>query len=266
MTTPTKHWNFGHTVGIFATLIAVPLFSWLFIWGAHPLLAWFSSFIFIWAFLIIAGHGIIGLWRGMAIDERNVISLSRTQMAIWTVIVLSAYLTGALWNVHVGAENPLAIRIPMEVWGLLGISTVSLVGTPLILSPKKDKEPTPRELKKAAAQLEKEGITHKTYDRTGAVYRNANPSDAEWADIVTGDEVGDAAHLDLSKVQMLFFTVIIAFAYCVAIGYSLIEPGAAGMDHLPEFSTSLLALLGISHGGYLTSKSIPHTVTDQTHK
>ena len=41
--------------------------------------------------LVIAGLGITGVWRGAFIDERNMISLPRFQMLVWTVLVLSAY-------------------------------------------------------------------------------------------------------------------------------------------------------------------------------
>jgi hypothetical protein len=54
----------------------------------------------------------------------------------------------------------LAIALPEQLWTLLGISTVSLVGSPLILSTKLPKEPTPQEeeafIAKKVAKFDKE--------------------------------------------------------------------------------------------------------------
>lgn len=107
----------------------------------------------------------------------------------------------------------------------------------------------------------KADIPERSRDNIGALYRNQDITDAEWADIVTGDEVGNAAYLDLSKVQMFFFTVIIGFAYCAALVHVFTAPNAEGMDAFPMLSDGMLALLGISHAGYLAAKGSPHTAT-----
>src|SRR5690242_9175502 len=87
-------------------------------------------------FTTIAGHGVVGLWHGVLIDERNRLSLSRLQMVLWTIIVLSGFLIAALWNISRGVDAPLEINVPKELWLLMGISVTSLVGSPLILSTK----------------------------------------------------------------------------------------------------------------------------------
>ena len=254
---PVNYWTPAHTVGIFATVIAIPLVCWIWIEVAQPVLAWLSTFLLLWIFLLIAGNGVMGVWRGLVIDQRNVMSLSRMQMAMWTVIVVSGYLTGVLWNIFVGLENPLAISIPAQVWGLLGIGTASLVGTPLILSTKKEKTPRKEEMD----AFKEADIPKKSRGQMGTLYRNQDIKDAEWADIVTGDEVGNAAYLDLSKVQMFFFTLIIGFAYCAALVHAFGAPNAEGIDAFPYLDESMVALLGISHAGYLAVKSSPHTAT-----
>lgn len=61
------------------------------------------------------------------------ISLSRFQMLVWTVLVLSAY--GTLAVTRAAELDPLTaldVEIPQTVWVLMGISTTSLVGSPLI--------------------------------------------------------------------------------------------------------------------------------------
>jgi hypothetical protein len=72
------------------------------------LAAWLGTMAFLIAFTVIAGKFITGYWRGALIDDRNQISLSRLQLAVWTVLILSAYLEAALSNVRlVQAQSPL---------------------------------------------------------------------------------------------------------------------------------------------------------------
>jgi len=84
----------------------------------------------------VAGHGILGLWRGLLVDERNKMSLSRLQMILWTIIVLSGFLTVALLNIRSRQADALSITVPPQLWLLIGISTTSLIGAPLILNTK----------------------------------------------------------------------------------------------------------------------------------
>ena len=117
---------------------------------------WVVNLILLAAFATIAGQGITGLWRGLLIDERNKISLSRLQITLWTIVVLSGFLTAAFSNLASGQPNPLAIAIPSELWPLMGISTTSLVASPLIKSTKKAKMANPEETGQTSALLAKE--------------------------------------------------------------------------------------------------------------
>ncbi|HEX6513282.1 MAG TPA: hypothetical protein VF157_13345, partial [Chloroflexota bacterium] len=76
---------------------------------------------------------------GILIDSRNMMSLSRVQTAAWTVLILSAFAAAglgnasrALFGLADALPDPLGIGIPQAIWGLMGISTVSLVRSPLI--------------------------------------------------------------------------------------------------------------------------------------
>jgi hypothetical protein len=44
--------------------------------------AWLAMLILLFLFALIVGHGITGLWRGVLVDERNKISLSRLQLIL----------------------------------------------------------------------------------------------------------------------------------------------------------------------------------------
>lgn len=254
-----KNWSTAHSGGALAIIIAMPIVVASTAYAQHTLLAWFFAFFFLICFLLLAGHGVTGMWRGVVIDERNVISLSRFQMVAWTVIVLSAYFAGALCNLAIGNDDPLQISIPAQLWILMGISTTSLVGSPLILSTKKAKNPAEEERKTVFELLSKQGDTKDTLDNKGLVVINTTPAKARWSDMFTGEETGNAAHLDLSRIQMFFFTLIVALAYAIAIANMFIQSDSNGITTMPTLDESMLSLIAISHGGYLVAKGIPNS-------
>ena len=225
-------WKRGHTWGILAIVVAIFLLGW-FVPTSARLWAWLPSLVLLALFILVAGHGITGYWRGALIDEQNRISLSRLQLAVWTTVVLSAYLTAALGNLAGRVPDPLAIRIDSQIWILLGISTTSLVGSPLLKSNKR---------------------------ALGLLLRNSGPGDSSWADLFRGEETGNEGLLDMAKVQMFYFTVIVVVAYATALGMKLGDR-AFPFTEFPSLSSGVLALLGISHAGYLTNKVVPHGVT-----
>jgi len=145
-------------------------------------------------FMMVLGYLRNGRFLGVLIDERNKMTLSRLQLIIWSVIVLSGWGTAALWNLlAIGGGDALAVGLPEELWWLLGISTTSLVGSPLILLPKKGKEAN------TAEQL-----SNGVVSSVGQVAVNPTPQEARPTDMFTGDEVGNDPSLDISKVQLFF--------------------------------------------------------------
>lgn len=254
-----KSWTPSHSAGLAAVVLAMPFLSWQFMAAGHTLLSWISSLGLVLVFMALAGHGIQGQWRGALIDNRNVISLARLQMALWTVIVLSAFFTGALWNITMGAEEALTIRVPSELWILMGISTTSLVGSPLVMGAKMGQSPALAELEATRKSFAAQGTDPEGLDNKGLILTYKEPRHARWSDMFTGDETGNAAHIDLAKVQMFFFTTIIALAYCAALGRLFMTMGGNRMDAFPTIDQSMLTLIGISHAGYLTSKATVHS-------
>ena len=216
--------------------------------------AWFSVMALMTVSIIIAGHGATGRWAGLLIDERNRMSLSRLQMILWTAIILSGLLVAALSNTTLGAKDPLAIALPEELWMLMGISTASLVGSPLILSNKKAQIPETEETQKAIKEAENE---EGRVSNIGQIIVNEKPEDARVSNMFKGEETGNATQLDLGKVQMFYFTLILALTYAVALGDVL--TGVEKISEFPVLSSSMVALMLISHAGYLTNKAIPHS-------
>lgn len=138
-------WLGALAVVLFATIpvgIFLPRF-----WGLLP--AWL-----IILGCVIVAFGLIGLSRGLGlmgilIDAgRNMISLSRMQMVLWSCVILSAFLTTALGRIgdyafdqsgyecapSAGAAcaKPLDIQLPPLLWALTGISVTSGVASPLL--------------------------------------------------------------------------------------------------------------------------------------
>jgi hypothetical protein len=216
---------------------------------------WLLIMLLMGAFAIFAGRGITGYWRGILIDERNKMSLSRLQLLVWTLVVLSAIATAAITNGVFGSLDPLAINVPQELWVLLGISSVSAVAAPVLLNQKDDQKPG-KDLGKVASELKVTSDVKVDVERSTRIVRNVSPADARWGDLLKGDEAVDALTVDLGKLQMFFFTFVLALGYCVAIAQTF--DTTAAMASLPVVDSTVNTLLGISHTGYLASKSMTH--------
>lgn len=125
----------------------------------------------------------------------------------------------------------------------------------------KEKAVKDRDTKKKILQTAEEDLTAAT-EAQGLLHKNADPSEARWVDLFRGEEIGNYKLVDMSKVQMLLFTVVVIAAYAASISSML-----RNMDTLrtaeslsfPDFSPSLNALLGISHGTYLSVKTVDHS-------
>lgn len=206
-------------------------------------------------FCLFLGRWINGRPLGIFVGDRNLMSLSRFQMVLWTVLILSAYLTMCLYRLRNGSPDPLAVAMDWHLWALMGISTTSMVGSPLLLGNKTQKEADPNAVKKAADQLNEEAADIKQ-NSAGVLYVNKSVNDASFADVFQGDEIGNTALIDVAKVQMFFFTFVSVLVYGSAI-FQIFKGN--NYSALPGFSDGLLALLGISHAGYLTSKTADHT-------
>ena len=197
---------------------------------------WIGTLVLLALFILAVGYGFTGWWLGVLIDNRRKMSLSRFQTVLWSVLILSAFQAAALTNIPL-VSNPtdaLNINIPPEVLAILGISVTSLVGKSVILNAVKN-----------PAQVDTNLVTK---DR---------PS---WFDMFKGDDVGNADNVDLSKVQMFYITLTLVLVYGVAVAsmFMVIDPKHSTISALPALTSSVVGLLGISQGGYLVYKAIPH--------
>ena len=209
--------------------------------------------------LVDVGVGVTSHWWGVLIDDRNKLSLSRLQLVLWTLLVLSAFLAAVLVRLAANTPDPLHVPIPEPLWWLMGISTTSLVGTPLIRTTKTKLAPLPSE-RDETLRLVAAGTpagNQAARETRGLIVQNATPDGARWTDLFMGEETGNAAQPDMGKIQMFYFTVILVIAYALTIAHQF--QSASPPDQLPAVEGSMLALLGISHAAYLVNKGVPHS-------
>lgn len=256
-------------------------------WWAPPEVSFVLIIFLMLAVMLALGLAITRNALGVLINERNIMSLSRFQMALWTIVILAAYFAFACVRIHawkLGVLNnhqvlihpvdttkdkvpagafiitdPLNIGMDWHLFALLGISTTTLIGTPLILSTKKNDKPDPSAAQKAAPLIgeKPEEIEN---NKQGVLYGNPTINDARLTDMFQGDELINTAQIDLAKVQMFYFTIIAALCFVVLVFQQLIQANT-DLSSLPVLPDGLIALLGISHAGYLTSKTVTHTNT-----
>ncbi|MFJ8536826.1 hypothetical protein [Streptomyces sp. NPDC093591] len=204
--------------------------------------AWLTFAVLFLALITAVGKGVCGVLAGALIDGRGRMSASRLQLIMWSITILSALLTAVKWNFHKGSENPVDITVPEQVWVLLGISATSLAGSVLVKSNKAG-PPSPAG---AAAPA-----------RANLLATNPSADQASLSDLFSGDEVSNKDYVDIGKVQVLFFTLVILLGYASSL-YDTLAARPDAIKELPDLSEGILTLLGISHAGYLVEKAAPH--------
>lgn len=268
-------------------------------WWLPPKRSWFIVMALLWAFFLLLGIIISKRPLGILVNEQNVMSLSRFQTVLWTIIVISAFLVIGIARIKNGVladeegsqlADPLNITIGNQLLALLGISAAALVGSPLVAGTKKAKTPDPTAIQATADEMIRTGnvpdsarpvpadaaadakslaapaadpaqlATEISNNASGTLYKNPSVSDASFTDIFEGNEVSNTAHVDLGKVQMFFFTVIVAIAYVAALWDVLSHNAIYDANFaFPVLSDGMVALLGISNASYLANKGVNHT-------
>lgn len=240
----------GWFIGI---LLAMGVGGWFLVqWNV--VLTWGIMFALMAAFLICVGYNRTRRVAGCLIDARKRMSLSRFQLMCWTLLVLSAFITAVLYNIQVNPSGQaMLVAIPEALWVVMGISTTSLVASPLLLMATNDKiakdnppQNTPEKETKAKP--------------TGAASCNDCMTKARWSDLLQGETNANDGVLDIARVQMFYFTLIALLMYTYLLVDTFRQAGSTaegyGIDSLPPVSGGLIALLGISHTAYLAKKGI----------
>ena len=248
---------------ILAAIIAVPLI-WPTVW------AWMGVLFFFTVLLMVMGAGTTGSPFGALINEHNLMSLSRFQAVVWTLVILSSYFVIVAARIKGGAPNPLVVDIDPQLLMLMGIAATSLVGAPLVNTSKLSQTPAqtvPQATIDALAANQNlpdstQGpalLAAITQAGKGILYSNPKVSDASIWDMFEGDELGNTASMDFGKVQMFYFTLIVVISYIYCL-WPLLR-NASAVSSLPVIPPGMVALLGISNAGYLGNKAVTHTPT-----
>jgi hypothetical protein len=256
----TKKWESKDTGRFFVVALVLIIVGFL----LYSFFAWNIVLVWIFAMLAVAielaiiGKGARGVWYGVLVGDQNQMSLSNLQVYLWFTIILSGWIFFAL------ANKTTNIMAPSEVLALLGISSVTTVAAVGIDGQKKNEGATPQAATALTEQLNeaKEELRPEepgAVSRRGILVTYTDPTKASLGDLFTGNEVGNALSVNPGKVQMFFFTLLVAIAYASQVGAWLADPtpGTA----LPGLNTGIVALLGISHAGYLGTKYAPSTRT-----
>ena len=192
------------------------------LWGLYAVLV-----------LWVLASGVAGkYWPiGLITGEDGRLSLSKTQIAIWTAVVAYAYVT--LYTARAFLTNDLhAIDvIPNNVLIALGFSVVTAIGA-------------------KAITVNKIG--------TSQIQKTDKVTPPALGDLVAGDD----GHPDLTKIQLLFWTLVSVAIYVTLTHAALWHffetpahcvPGPTCLN-LPDIDPVLMVLMGLSHGTYLGGK------------
>jgi membrane-bound metal-dependent hydrolase YbcI (DUF457 family) len=247
----------------FVLLIAAAL--WFSYYSAHPQVAWLVSMACVGAICIVLGLWIMKMPLGILISNQNLMSLSRLQLVMWTLIIFSGYLVILMQRILHHVYNPLEISIDNNLWAVLGISTASFVATPLVLGQKAQSNASAQAVTAAGLALNEDPAQIQS-NAQGTLYVNPSPQDASITDMFQGDEIGNTAYVDISKVQMFLLTIFVVAAYgndlyhlLAGFDVSAVRGDFAALDRLPVLSSSEVKLVGLSHAGYLGFKAVGHT-------
>ena len=228
---------------LFAVFVAAPYFI-PSVPGAYAASVGALALMLMWI-----GYRIVGRPLGILVNERNVMSLTRFQTVLWTVLITAAFSTlllGALYH-NRDVTQLLNETVRPDLLALMGISYVSAVTAGAMQAGKTNKTADDAAVQKSQA------INGAAADQPqGVLYANKTAGQAAVTDMFEGDEVCDTHLVDMAKVQMFFFTVVSA-AYFI----SRMWPQSTNL--VPQLPTNLIALMGISHAGYLGSKSVTKT-------
>ncbi|NMQ29791.1 peptidoglycan-binding protein [Candidatus Accumulibacter phosphatis] len=219
--------------------------------------SWFCCLAGILGLFVLAGLKIRGRVFGVLIDERNRYALSRLQITLWTVLVLATVYVVFVANIVRGsAGESLNVNLDLNLVALMGLSVASFVTAPMALSYKASQPGDAGELARTGQQLRDAQSLDAIPSATGRVLTKNSPNDARLADLIRGEDIGNANVVDLPRLQMLLITAVVVLAYGGVVGHTL-GTGTLLLKALPVLSNTVLMLVLVSHGGYVAGKLIP---------
>lgn len=196
------------------------LLAWLISAGAMVLLA------------VLLGLRARGRLIGILVDSRGRYSLAQFQLVAWTILLVSL-VSGVFWGRLVDrVDDPFHFGVPSGVVGVLGISLASTMMAGVV---KASKDATYGDCVAASDRV-------RDLPRISQIFMQ---EEGPLADQV----------VDVTKFQNFVITLVLLVGYA-GLAVSLIRDGgsADAITAIPGFSGAFIALLGISHAGYLAGK------------
>lgn len=166
---------------------------------------------------VLAGPHQLGLVVRLVVGADGRISSSKSLALAWCVVAGFAVLEVAAENLLAGSVAPL-VSVPTNLLIAIGSSAVTVVSA--------------------------HGITN-AYLARGLIAKPQS-STPSWAELVCDDD----GKLDLGKVQLVYAAVIALVLYLTRL---LARPLGVVAD-VPDIESILMALMGLSQGGYLAAK------------
>jgi hypothetical protein len=170
-------------------------------------------------------------------------STSKLQWLAWTVVVIFSYV--AIYVARAREHQYQALdEVPRNVLIALGLSAVTM---------------------SAAKAITVSYISSNKVQKTSTDAANAPTDSGQSAGSSASGAVNDDSGFpDLSKIQMLAWTVIAAGAYLITVGAQIGDIHRRVWEHkpntgvpgLPDIDASLMVLMGLAQGAYLGKKLV----------
>lgn len=208
--------------------------------------------------LIVAALVGLGFWGslvGVIVDSRNRLSLSRLQLIFWSVFVLSLFAVTSTFLIGVTSGAVYLPQYPWEIWALLGISIGTAPLSGLILVSKTNQIPD------AESQRLVDADPNAT--NRGVIEVKLGSSSWSFLDFFRGEELANRDEIDISRFQYFVITIVLmtVFVGLTASAMWTLGPLAdwqawAKSSSYPHLNETFIALLALSHGGYLGMKAL----------
>jgi hypothetical protein len=216
----------------------------------------------IWTILILATFAEAALANiiSRADNPIGIVTIPINLGLILGISVIALPTSNAVAYPNVRADDP-TVQKSIDVLNKKGTKVTLLPETkPVTTSNGKQTEAQNGEDKDYKGKVQAVEITRPN-GRTEAVVLNGtivarhNAKDAKLTDVLTGDEISNYGYIDLSKVQLFLFNVVLIIVYAVGAAYYL--TGGLPFQSLPNVPDLMAQFLAVSNAGYLAYKIIP---------
>ena len=204
---------------------------------------------------------------GVLIDEADRVSLGRLQAFLWTLIIAGGIAAAVTVNLArectappdgteaaagTCAQSPFSIEVPTDILALAGITAATFTVSSFLTNQGLTREVSP--VRRNQLALNNTQLSPGYVERGVIAGRDA-PTDASLGDLVRGQFVSDNSALDLSRIQFLALTVILAGGYLVSFAQGMSADVLQPVGSFPAVDSGLNALLGISAGVFAGLKA-----------